>query len=521
MTKITRLCAVGIVTVLLSVACGQKPGVHVPVPTPNDSEDRLTEGNREESLTGGETGLDAEGNQVAGGSSSNESGSTGQGKTSKVTGANSSVGIPANPNDRVGVTKTTIRVGFHGPFTGAAAVDLNDLKYGTNIYNKFLESKGATIYGRQVEITFKDDQYSPSIAVSACREMVEKTQVFLLIGLAGTDQIQACARYAFQKKIPYLSAGVTENVVSSLPNYLAFYETYPDQAPELAKLIHNFDAGPNGGKVYLDRCNAQACNPNGAVPGAGEPKVAIVYSNTEGFYDARDEFLKAMGPLVGGTDKVMQVAITKFSISASESNSVVNQLKSAGVDVVFILTSPTNFGNILSPAQGQGYFPRWVGVGLTKGINLVAVPACARQRTSFEHAIFFHPSPSVYSPVANQWRQAWAQWGGPGPEDRSTPDLHDIAFSLWGLTIVQHIFFNAAGPDLSRSGFLTAAQKLKVAVAPDSTPAGDIVDVYQPMSFSPTDKFGGESMHIVWANCNRPGYDYFERNGKLLTTADL
>lgn len=43
------------------------------------------------------------------------------------------------------------------------------------------------------------------------------------------------------------------------------------------------------------------------------------------------------------------------------------------------------------------------------------MPACGRQTTSFEHSIFFHPSPSVYCPVANQWKQAWAQWVAPAP----------------------------------------------------------------------------------------------------------
>lgn len=134
---------------------------------------------------------------------------------------------------------------------------------------------------------------------------------------------------------------------------------------------------------------------------------------------------------------------------------------------------------------------------------------------------FFPPLAFGLLPRGEPVEASLGPMGGPGAEDRSTPDLHDVAFALWGLSIVQHILFNAAGPDLTRLGFLTAAQKLKVAVTPDNTPAGDIVDVYTPLTFSPTDKFGGESMHILWANCNRPGYDYFERNGKLLTTADL
>ena len=50
-----------------------------------------------------------------------------------------------------------------------------------------------------------------SAAVQVCREMVEQEGAFLLVGGGGADQITACAQYADENGIPYLSAGVNED----------------------------------------------------------------------------------------------------------------------------------------------------------------------------------------------------------------------------------------------------------------------------------------------------------------------
>lgn len=518
------------VMTLVATACGQKPNVHVEGQTAvaaaeqEAAEETLDEAGNPVGTD--ETGLAAGGGTLAAGTTrTTRKGTT---TTGPVT------GIIPDKNDRAGVSKDTIKIGYHAPLTGAAAVKLDDLTYGNSVYSEWLyKTHGVTIFGRRTLVIFKDDEYKPSTATTVCRELVEKDQVFLLIGAAGTDQIQACARYAFSKKVPYISGGVTEKVVNALPNYFAFSASYPAQGAPLAKLIKTFDAsahGGQGGKVLIDRCsNSQssggaACAPDprapSAVGGTGPtetPKIAMVYSDTEGFYDARDEFVKAYG------DAVLQIKVTKGTISTTQANGVVTQLKDGGIDVVYILTAPTNFANILTPAEGQGYRPRWVGIGLTMGVNLVATTACARQRSSYQHSIFFSPWFSVRHPDSAQWASAWKVYGGPDDQARNDPQGHDLAFGLWGGSIIQHILLKAAGPDLTRSGFIAAVHKLQNAIAPDDTKAGNIVDVFNPLTSRLGSNFGGSTMHILWADCDAaPGnYNYFDKGGRPLTTADL
>ena len=58
---------------------------------------------------------------------------------------------------------------------------------------------------------FRDDEFNPNRAVSVCREMVEQEGAFMLVGGGGADQITACAQYAAENGIPYVSAGVNED----------------------------------------------------------------------------------------------------------------------------------------------------------------------------------------------------------------------------------------------------------------------------------------------------------------------
>jgi hypothetical protein len=211
-----RLQLVGVVAIMLVVAaaCGQKPGV-----ADNAAVGGLAGGTQLQLPEG--TELDAEGNLIdsetgeiiatadelaennpglASGTGDGGSGTTGDptGDTSDDPtggGGGGSVGKPA-VGDTTGITDTTIKIGIHAPITGAAPVPSQSFQKGKDLYWNYLKRTNNEIFGRTVETVFRNDNYNPSQAVSVCREMVEKEKVFLLVGVAGTDQIQACARYA-------------------------------------------------------------------------------------------------------------------------------------------------------------------------------------------------------------------------------------------------------------------------------------------------------------------------------------
>src|SRR5207237_7617041 len=103
------------------------------------------------------------------------------------------------------------------------------------LYWKFVADRGG-IFGRNVRVIFRDDQFNPSTAVSVCREMVEQEHALLLVGV-GTDQVVSCARYASQAGVPYFSMGGSEAAVAGLRTYFGISLSFPQHAPLLAQMV--------------------------------------------------------------------------------------------------------------------------------------------------------------------------------------------------------------------------------------------------------------------------------------------
>lgn len=500
MTK-KRWAAFALLLIVALPACGQKPGVHVR----GSSGFAGTLSPEEAAAAGGEVVAAGEGGESGEGVGSSGGGGTTRTTTRNTTGGRGGPTGPTGPGDKTGVTDTEILVGFHAPVTGAASIPLTDIRNGYSLLSDYLKKRGKTIHGRRTNTIFYDDQYSPQQANTVCRQMVEDKKVFYLVGGGGTDQIVVCARYAATKGVPYLSAGVTENTLKNLKNYLAFSASYPDQTKALVQLIKNFTppSGFGGGKVYIDRCkddgSAVPCNDDS--PGASQPKVGLIYSDTEGFYDARDSFVREFQSAFGrAPDKVK--AITKFAISSNDATTLMSSWKAEGIDVIFVLTAPSNWLELLNragaPAGGQNYYPRWVGVGITKGIDLVATLACARYPRAFQHSLFFSPWFSVRHPDAGKdFKLAWDENGSSDDDYKA----HDLAWGVWGGSIVQATILHAAGRNLTRQGFLAAAEKLKGASFPDAAIGIEITDVYPPVTFSPTNHFGTDQVHLLRGHC--------------------
>ena len=171
--------------------------------------------------------------------------------------------------DATGITKSTINIGIHAPQTGTGAPLPPSFKDGVATYWKDPAHK---ICGRTVVVDFQDDKYTPSTARDVCGPMSRRD--FLVVGAAGTDQIQSCATMPdiAGKGVPYLSAGVTTNGLIGLKHYFATTLTYADQS-----------------SLVLRNAKAQ---------GLGLKKWAVVTSRTDNFKDARNSMeavLKAAG----------------------------------------------------------------------------------------------------------------------------------------------------------------------------------------------------------------------------------
>jgi ABC-type branched-subunit amino acid transport system substrate-binding protein len=460
-----QLCvrvAAGLCAVLVAAACGQKPGVADQQP-----------------FTGafagapGEAVLDEEGNLVDPETGeiiapADEVGDTTTDTTTSDSSddADTDTSGPAAPDDTAsddgpgnstGVTDDVIKIGTHAPITGAAPVPSDSANKGAQIYWRWLEENNVTIHGRRVEAVLRNDNYNPSQAVAVCRQMVEEDEVFLLSGAAGTDQIQACARYANGVGVPYLSAGVTEVGLDTLPTYFAVSMTYPDQQVLIADFL----------KTEL---------------GAEDETNAIVWFNTTSFKDGHDAFIQAMDEAGLTVDYDRPVSKTA---GTSEAQAVATELNQRGIDNVNLLLAPVFFLQMLSAAGAQGYRPQWTGAGIQFTFDTVATAGC--QSGSLNGAKMFSPFP------------AWIDSNKYDPDFRKAMDAiypdenggDDFMWLGWMSAKALHQMLEKTGPDLTRERFMAtiAANKWFNGIGPH-------------LRFTPNDHFGADEVHVSEARCS-------------------
>ncbi|MDQ1504694.1 MAG: branched-chain amino acid transport system substrate-binding protein, partial [Actinomycetota bacterium] len=353
--------------------------------------------------------------------------------------------------DRTGVSDTVIKIGVHAPLTGAAPLPQNAFDKGKDVYWKYLAAKGGLL-GRNVQIVFKDDQFNPAHAVQVCRELVEQDKVFLVFGVAGSDQITACARYANAAGVPYLSAGVNEDGLTGLPNYFAVSQTYAQQNRTIAALIKN--------RMH-------------------KTKIAIVLNATPALNETQRS-ITAEAQAIGLTI-VRQSRISKQA-SDSELVSEAQQLRASGAEAVYVLTAPVNFIKLATNAYAQAYSPLWTGPGLTNGLNIVTEAGCP----AVDGARWLSPFPQldVIDRLDPDYTPAYKKYAGGEPDD--------IGLAEWGLNKTLHLMMDAAGHDLSRQSFvraLTSGRRFSSNVFPSVAYDGSI-------------RFGANSMHVLRADCS-------------------
>ena len=256
--------------------------------------------------------------------------------------------VDASPLGSPGVGPQRVKIGIHAPFTGAAPLPSSSVEKGADLYFRWLEKKGIKINGRYVDVVIKNDNSNPSQAVGVCKDMVENASVFMLVGLAGVDQIQACGRYAASVGVPYVSWGGTEHAMANMPRYFAASMSYEKQAALIADLL-------------VARHNAK------------DKVNAIVRPNSPNYQGAHDRFIAAM------ERKGARVHYDRsYSNNAgnTDAQAIAAEMSAAGVDNVFFLGRTVFWIQLENASRTQNENFRWVSVAQTFGTDDVVRMVC-------------------------------------------------------------------------------------------------------------------------------------------------
>jgi ABC-type branched-subunit amino acid transport system substrate-binding protein len=364
------------------------------------------------------------------------------------------------PGRAAGVRRRTIKIGIHTPLTGAVPVPNDTAQQGADIYWKWRRSKDRPIKGRHVNVVVKNDNYNPSQAVAVCKEMVEKDRVFLLSGLmnpSGKDQTQACARYAASVGVPYVALGQMHRGVKRLPNYFAFSMTWPAQARLLAEFL-------------VERLSARRKN-NG-----------LVRHDQPNYEDSRAAFVDAMDGRRATIDYDRTVS---KNAGSSDAQAIIQELKLAEVENVFVLVTPTFFLQLLKAADTQNYRARWTGIGITATVSDATARSGCQGTQAISGARFFSPLPAFADRDRFDPNYSRAM--------RETYDSEGDTISWLGWATSRHLakLLRRPGRKLTRRRFVAKterARKVKTGVLPT-------------LRFTRRDHFGGRAIYVLKPDC--------------------
>ncbi|MHB8329510.1 MAG: ABC transporter substrate-binding protein [Acidimicrobiales bacterium] len=403
--------------------------------------------------TSGSTGSGGVGN----GATAGGSGGVGSGTTSGGSGGSGTAGTASASYEQVGITSTTINIGIHAPETGAAPIPLQAFATGAKLF-----WENHTVFGHQVVMTFMDDQYNPSVARQVCETM--SRQDFLVMGAAGTDQIQACATdpVLAQSHTPYVSDGVTTNGLTNLPYYFAISQTYAAQSPEVFTMVAQL-YGADAKKTW-----------------------AVVTENTPNFSDAQasiDSVLAKNGV------HYCNIPTPKY-FSEQDATNAITAAKSCGATVVYLDIDPNFWIDMVREAQAQLFTPDWVGPGLTNGEDLVAGPVCAEQPQI--KAAFLSPYPGL-----DRQPPGFTSESNPAPDTPASE--RDLEMDIYGVSEVIYYAMLSVGSiqKLTRDNLIAAMQQFHASYGPQLT-------VYPTVNFA--GHFGGTGAWEEQLNCSQTAY---------------
>lgn len=478
MTRVSRSSRVSAIAfcaaLLVTAGCGQKAGVNqmyagAGQPGAQGGQAAGADGLGAPGAGGGGGGLGAGGGSGSlngGGGGSGASAGGGSGGGSLGSGGSGGAGgggggsAPAAGGNSTGVTDDSIKIGVHAPVTGAAAIPQQSFERAVGVYFDAVNRTGG-INGRKVEVLFEDDGFDPNRARTECKKMAEQEEVFLLIGGAGADQIDACARYAAAAGVPYLSAGVHETRpglgdLSNLATYFALSLSYEQQVPLLANLVDSEFDGDNVALIVADN------------------------DSLDNFYDLAEA---AVGD-AAGDNFVLARRIPKNT--SSDAPAVGTAICQSGAQAVVWNASPSSLLNVAKSMPCQVTF---MGPGLTNGLNIVTQVGCP----NVDGALFYSPFPGMdVMRQDEEFVRAYQQ------KNNANPD--DIGAAIYGIEKLVGAMLQATGRDLTRESFMATIARVK----------NFNTGVYPPASFS--SRFGGTAMNLLQADCGRSEYVTVRRN---------
>ena len=137
-----------------------------------------------------------------------------------------------------GLSDDTIRVGAALPMTGSLASVGEDVKQTLRAYFAEVNERGG-VYGRKFELVTADSHSETAGTGEAMRALIEKDEVFALVGNVEMGNSEATSEFLKTSEVPLVGPVTLSPHLPQVPNRYVFYllPTFNDQARSLVDFI--------------------------------------------------------------------------------------------------------------------------------------------------------------------------------------------------------------------------------------------------------------------------------------------
>ena len=327
-----------------------------------------------------------------------------------------------------GASDSEIKIGNINPYSGPASA------YGLigktiAAYFKKVNAEGG-IDGRKINFISYDDGYSPPKAVEQARKLVESDEVLLVFQSLGTPSNTAIQKYMNAKRVPqlFVATGATKwGDPKHFPWTMGWQPPYQAEARIYAKYL-------------LDK------NPNA--------KIGILYQND----DYGKDYVKGMKDGLGAKAAVMIVAEQPYETSDPTIDSQIVNLKAAGADAFFNVTTPKFAAQAIKKSAEIGWKPLHLLNNVSQSIGGVLRPAGLDNSRGVLSSYYLKDATDPAwnnDPGYKDWLAFMEKYFAEGDKTSS--------FTVYGYTVTQTLVqvLKQCGDDLTRANVMRQAANLK------------------------------------------------------------
>ena len=172
-------------------------------------------------------------------------------------------GIPSRAE--VGILPRSILLGQSAAFSGPSGELGREFRKGAHAYIQQINAQGG-IYGREIVVIYRDDQYEPAKTFANTKQLVEQERVFALFGYLGTPTFQAALPIIKANKVPVIATVSGAQALRDLKKSSVFNirASYHDELSAIVQylkhygkkgiaLIYQNDSFGKDGKLGLEK----------------------------------------------------------------------------------------------------------------------------------------------------------------------------------------------------------------------------------------------------------------------------